>query len=314
MPRPLRRTSTRTGWAMRTRGLTVSEAINNYASSEVVDEDTVTFRFSAPSPGFLQATSTINSGLLSPETHDGTIEDFGAGNAAEIIGSGPFTVTDEKLAPNTRSPPRDDYEWGPDSVDNAGRPYLDAGPRADHPQDSVRIGSLLAGQADYVRYVQAFDEDRVEGAGFTLYAPQTRGVNNSIALRYREPAAGRHPRAPGHSSPPWTRRRSSTRSSPRITRWRRRCSPRRPSATRTSPPTTPTTRQGRGAARRGGLGARLRRHPREGRRAPVDHGLRSQAAAAVEADARARRAAAGEGRCGALGQARRRRQRGRRHP
>ena len=55
------------------------------------------------------------------------------------------------------------------------------------PEDSVRIGSLLAGQADYVRYVQAFDEDRVESAGFTLYAPQTRGVNNSIALRPENP-------------------------------------------------------------------------------------------------------------------------------
>ena len=51
----------------------------------------------------------------------------------------------------------------------------------------MRIGSLLAGQADYVRYVQAFDEDRVESAGFTLYAPQTRGVNNSIALRPENP-------------------------------------------------------------------------------------------------------------------------------
>ncbi|MEA1262676.1 TIGR04028 family ABC transporter substrate-binding protein [Microbacterium sp. STF-2] len=169
------------------RGLTVSEAINNYASSVVVDEDTVTFHFSAPSPGFLQATSTINSGLLSPATLDGTIEDFGAGNAAEIIGSGPFTVTGEKLGTEYTLTARDDYDWGPDSVDNDGRPYLDAVHVLITPEDSVRIGSLLAGQADYVRYVQAFDEDRVEGAGFTLYAPQTRGVNNSIALRPENP-------------------------------------------------------------------------------------------------------------------------------
>ncbi|MEU4017387.1 TIGR04028 family ABC transporter substrate-binding protein [Microbacterium sp. NPDC028030] len=169
------------------RGLTVSEAINNYAGSEVVDDDTVTFHFSAPSPGFLQATSTINSGLLSPETLDGTIEDFGAGNAAEIIGSGPFTVTGEKLGTEYTLTARDDYDWGPGTVDNDGRPYLDAVHVLITPEDSVRIGSLLAGQADYARYVQAFDEDRVEGAGFTLYAPQTRGVNNSIALRPENP-------------------------------------------------------------------------------------------------------------------------------
>ncbi|MGF2950562.1 TIGR04028 family ABC transporter substrate-binding protein [Microbacterium alcoholitolerans] len=169
------------------RGLTVSEAINNYAGSEVVDVDTVVFRFSAPSPGFLQATSTINSGLLSPETLDGTIEDFGAGNAEEIIGSGPFTITDEKLGTEFTFTARDDYDWAPASVPNQGRPYLDAVHVLVTPEDSVRIGSLLSGQADYVRYVQAFDEARVEQAGFTLYAPETRGVNNSLALRFTNP-------------------------------------------------------------------------------------------------------------------------------
>ncbi|MDQ0728875.1 TIGR04028 family ABC transporter substrate-binding protein [Microbacterium sp. W4I20] len=172
------------------RGLTISEAINNYAGSDVVDEDTVTFRFTAPSPGFLQATSTINSGLLSPETLDGTIEDFGAGNATEIIGAGPFTVSDEKLGTEYTLAAREDYAWAPESAENQGRPYVDAVHVLVTPEDSVRIGSLLAGQADYVRYVQAFDEERVEGAGFTLYAPQTRGVNNSIALRPGNPLLG----------------------------------------------------------------------------------------------------------------------------
>ncbi|MDR6865740.1 peptide/nickel transport system substrate-binding protein [Microbacterium resistens] len=165
------------------RGLTVSEAINNYAGSDVVDTDTVTFRFSAPSPGFLQATSTITSGLLSPATLDGTIEDFGAGNAANVIGSGPFTAGAEKLGTELTLTAREDYAWAPKSAANQGRPYLDAVHILVTPEDSVRIGSLLAGQADYVRYVQSFDEARVASAGFVLHAPQTRGVNNSLALR-----------------------------------------------------------------------------------------------------------------------------------
>ncbi|WP_353115219.1 TIGR04028 family ABC transporter substrate-binding protein [Microbacterium sp.] len=169
------------------RGLTVSEAINNYAGSEVVDADTVRFRFSAPAPGFLQATSTINSGLLSSKTLDGKIEDFGAGNAEHVIGSGPFTVTGEKVGTEYTLTARKDYTWAPKSADNQGRPYLDAVHVLVTPEDSVRIGSLLSGQADYVRYVQAFDEARVEQAGFTLHAPQTRGVNNSLALRPDNP-------------------------------------------------------------------------------------------------------------------------------
>jgi len=168
-------------------GLTVSEAINNYASSEVVDADTVTFRFSAPAPGFLQATSTINSGLLSPATLDRTLEEFGAGNAADIIGTGPFTITDEKLGTELTLQARDDYDWAPPSSEHQGRAYLDTIHLIVTPEDSVRIGSLLSGQADYIRYVQAFDEARVESGGFDLYAPQTRGVNNALSLRFTNP-------------------------------------------------------------------------------------------------------------------------------
>ncbi len=169
------------------KGLTVSEAINNYASSEVVDEDTVTFRFSAPAPGFLQATSTINSGLLSPETLDLSLEEFGAGNAVDIVGSGPFVITEEELGTELTFEAREDYDWAPPSSEHQGRAYLDGIHLIVTPEDSVRIGSLLAGQADYIRYVQAFDEARVESSGFQLHAPQTRGVNNSLGLRFTNP-------------------------------------------------------------------------------------------------------------------------------
>ena len=168
-------------------GLTISEAINNYAGSEVVDEDTVTFHFVAPAPGFLQATSTINSGLLSPETLDLSLEDFGAGNAAEIVGSGPFVITGEQLGTELTLEARDDYDWAPPSFEHQGRAYLDQIHLIVTPEDSVRIGSLLSGQADYIRYVQAFDEARVDSAGFELYAPQTRGVNNGLSLRFTNP-------------------------------------------------------------------------------------------------------------------------------
>ena len=51
----------------------------------------------------------------------------------------------------------------------------------------MRIGSLLAGQADVIRYVQAFDEAQVTGAGFEVVAAPTRGVNNSLGLRFTNP-------------------------------------------------------------------------------------------------------------------------------
>ena len=147
----------------------------------------MTFRFSAPAPGFLQATSTINSGLLSPATLDRSLEELGAGNAVDIVGSGPFVITDEKLGTELTLEAREDYDWAPPCFEHQGRAYLDEIHLIVTPEDSVRIGSLLSGQADYIRYVQAFDEARVEASGFDLYAPQTRGVNNALSLRFTNP-------------------------------------------------------------------------------------------------------------------------------
>ncbi|HEV7948418.1 MAG TPA: TIGR04028 family ABC transporter substrate-binding protein, partial [Glaciihabitans sp.] len=169
------------------QNLTISEAINNYAGSEVVDDDTVTFTFSAPAPGFLQATSTINSGLVSDATLDKSLEEFGAGTGTEIIGSGPYVITAETIGTDVSLEAREDYDWAPPSLEHQGRAYLDAINLVITPEDSVRIGALTAGQADFARYVQAFDEAQVEAAGITLYAPQTRGVNNSLSIRFTNP-------------------------------------------------------------------------------------------------------------------------------
>lgn len=51
----------------------------------------------------------------------------------------------------------------------------------------MRIGALLAGQAQMIRQVQAYDEKEVTSKGFVIYAPSTRGVNNSIAFRPDNP-------------------------------------------------------------------------------------------------------------------------------
>src|SRR5256885_16935295 len=73
----------------------VSEVINSYERSEVVDPLTVKFFFRKPSPGFLQGTSVIGSGLVSPATLDRPFEELG--DATRIIGSGPFVVASETL-------------------------------------------------------------------------------------------------------------------------------------------------------------------------------------------------------------------------
>lgn len=166
-------------------GQPVSEVINNYQRSEVVDPLTVKFYFKSPSPGFLQGTSAIGSGLVSHATLEKNFNQLG--NARSIIGSGPFVVESDRPGREVKLVARKDYNWAPPSLAHQGRPYLDGINFLVTPEDSVRIGALLSGQADAIRQIQAYDEKRVSGQGFSIYASPTRGVNNSVNFRPDNP-------------------------------------------------------------------------------------------------------------------------------
>jgi peptide/nickel transport system substrate-binding protein len=161
--------------------LPVSEVINNYDHSEVVDPLTVKFYFKKPSPGFLQGTATIGSGLVSLSTLQRSFDQLG--DARHIIGSGPFVVSDEKLGREVDLTARKDYQWGPKNIAQQGPANLDGIKIIVTPEDSVRIGALLAGQADFIRQVQAYDEKQAQQQNFPIYAAPTRGVNDSISFR-----------------------------------------------------------------------------------------------------------------------------------
>ncbi|GAB2735976.1 TIGR04028 family ABC transporter substrate-binding protein [Arthrobacter bambusae] len=163
----------------------VSEVINNYDHSEVIDPLTVKFHFKKPSPGFLQGTATIGSGIVSVSTLDRSFDDLG--NAKNIIGTGPFTVASEELGKEVVLKARTDYNWGPAASGHQGRAYLDSVRIVVTPEDSVRTGSLLAGQGDLIRQVQAYDEKQVTAQNFKISAPGTRGVNDSIVFRPDNP-------------------------------------------------------------------------------------------------------------------------------
>ncbi|MFG1480428.1 TIGR04028 family ABC transporter substrate-binding protein [Xanthobacter sp. V4C-4] len=163
----------------------VSEVVNNYHRSEVIDPLTVRFFFSRPSPGFLQGTSAIGSGLVAQKTLDLPFDQLG--DATKIIGSGPFVVAAERLGKELTLKARPDYAWGPARLAHQGPAHLDGIRFIVTGEDSVRIGALLAGQADFIRQVQAYDEPQVEAKGFPIYAPSTRGQNNSIVFRPDNP-------------------------------------------------------------------------------------------------------------------------------
>ncbi|EMD9271791.1 TIGR04028 family ABC transporter substrate-binding protein [Cronobacter malonaticus] len=173
------------GLGNKAQRLPVSEVINNYQRSEVIDPLTVKFYFSKPSPGFLQGTSAIGSGLVSLSTLARNLDELG--DARHIIGSGPFVVQSETLGREVNLTARKDYQWGPKNSAQQGPANLDGIKIVVTPEDSVRIGALLAGQADAIRQVQAYDEKQAADQQFPVYAAPTRGVNDSIAFRPANP-------------------------------------------------------------------------------------------------------------------------------
>ena len=82
---------------------------------------------------------------------------------------------------------RKDYQWGPKNLAQQGPANLDGITFIVTPEDSVRIGALLAGQADFIRQVQAYDEKQATDQGFRIYAAPTRGVNDSLSFRPDNP-------------------------------------------------------------------------------------------------------------------------------
>ncbi|WP_261419396.1 TIGR04028 family ABC transporter substrate-binding protein [Serratia quinivorans] len=173
------------GLGNKEKRLPVSEVINNYDHSEVIDPITVKFYFKHSSPGFLQGTATIGSGLVSLGTLNRSYDELG--DARHIIGSGPFVVSGETLGREVSLSVRKDYHWGPTKLAQQGRANLDAIKVIVTGEDSVRIGALQAGQADFIRQIQAYDEKQTQEQGFTIYAAPTRGVNDSVAFRPDNP-------------------------------------------------------------------------------------------------------------------------------
>ncbi|MDO4929253.1 MAG: TIGR04028 family ABC transporter substrate-binding protein [Corynebacterium sp.] len=169
------------------RQLTGSEQITNYDYGEVVDDYTVRFHFSAPAPGFAQATSSFNAGLLSNSTLDLGNEGFGPGNATNIIGSGPFTISEEELGTSLSLAAREDYDWAPQESAHQGRAYLDGIRFILAAEESVRVGALVAGQADIARQIEAPEEKHLEEQGLIVSAHSTNGMNNQLAFRFRHP-------------------------------------------------------------------------------------------------------------------------------
>ncbi|MET0233155.1 MAG: ABC transporter substrate-binding protein [Kibdelosporangium sp.] len=151
-----------------------------------VDAGTLKVEFAQPSTQFLQATSTMSLGLLSPKAYlDTTPERRCQGEG--LIGSGPFTFGEFRQNQQVVITKRKGYTWGSSLWSRRGEAYLDKVVYRIIPEPGVRTGALRSNQVDAITDVQPQDEGQFStgfhrpvrpnpGVAFNLTANTTRPV------------------------------------------------------------------------------------------------------------------------------------------
>ena len=273
----------------------VSEVINNYDHSEVIDPLTVKFLFNKPSPGFLQGTSVIGSGLVSL-THPGAALRR-AGRRHQDHRLRPVRGRRARCwAASSMLAARKDYTWGPAKLAASG-PRLPRRHQVHRHARGQRAHRRAAGRPGATSSARSrpMTRSRSTARGFVIYAPATRGVNNSIVFRPGQ-SAGRRPHgAPGAAARDQRAgdRRHAVLGQLPAGHLGHRLDARR--AMSTCPPSSvydPARRQGLLDEAGWTLGADGILRQKDGKRAGAD-GLRVAAAAAEQGDAAARRPAMG---------------------
>lgn len=126
-----------------------------YDHAEVVDPYTVKLVLAKPNAGFLQATSTTNLAILAPASYAVSAKERSLG---KIIGSGPFVLDHYTPEVGAKLVKRTGYHWASANTHNQGEAYLDTVEISYVPEESVRNGLFLQGQADILWPRNPFSE------------------------------------------------------------------------------------------------------------------------------------------------------------
>lgn len=162
------------------RATLVAGYLEDYAETEVHDDQTLTVKFSEPNAQFLQASSTHSLGILHPDTVAQSDDE----RCAEVIGSGPFVL--ESYVPNDgiSLTSREDYDWGSSLWDNQSAPYVDGIEFEVVPESGVRAGSLQSGQVDVIGNIAPQDQEGLEAAGAQLLSKVNPGIPMGLRVNH----------------------------------------------------------------------------------------------------------------------------------
>lgn len=165
-----------------TKSQYASSLLGPYTGTTVVDDHTVTVRFSSPVASFLQAASTPYLGFYSPAAIKKYGSKLSAGGAADV-GTGPFTFTSYTKGQSVTLTRNPDYDWAPSTADHQGPAYLKKLTIRFLSQDATRVGALTSGQVQIADPIPPADVKTVKAnqqlRALTTQAP---GANYALVL------------------------------------------------------------------------------------------------------------------------------------
>jgi peptide/nickel transport system substrate-binding protein len=175
-----------------TKARNVVALLRPYESSEVLDEYTIRVRLFEPSSAFLGNLSQALLGIVSPTA----AEKYGEDLVRNPVGTGPFKFVSWSENASITVERNDEYHWAPETVHNAGAPYLDRITFHIIPEEATRIGSVQGGQvlaAETVppQNIASLENDpkirifktRTNGLPYTLFINQSREPWNELKAR-----------------------------------------------------------------------------------------------------------------------------------
>lgn len=155
--------------------------LRGYQGTTVRDAHTFTVRFDAPNAQFLQATSGVGLGILSPAT-------FEKSNAqrcrGQFHGSGPYVLDHYTANQEVVLKRRKDYAWPSSLDDNRGAGHLEEVKFTFVSEAGARTSALSSGQVQVAKSVQPTDQAQFQGNGFHLLSKPAPGLVPPLSLNH----------------------------------------------------------------------------------------------------------------------------------
>jgi peptide/nickel transport system substrate-binding protein len=163
--------------ALGARALIAGPYLRSVQEVTVEGDHRVTVSLTAADAQLLQALSTPSLGIVGAATLALSPDERCRG---DIIGTGPFTISEFVTGQRVELARRDGYRWAPAPFANQGDAYLDTVEFRQFPDASVRLGSLLSNQIDMTSEMQPQDIAQAEAAGMTLVLRPNPGFTSSL--------------------------------------------------------------------------------------------------------------------------------------